>query len=418
MGNKIKYVVFVMCLVVQVSFSQQTSKSLNNKKVVFVIVDGISTDMLQKAPTPFLDSIANTGSYTKAYVGGKKGGYSQTPTISAVGYNSLLTGTWVNKHNVYGNSIKKPNYNYPTIFKVFKDQYPTKKTAIFSTWLDNRTKLIEGESETKNVEIDYAFDGLEIDTINYPHDAYKQYIKKIDNDVADDAARYIKTNAPDLSWVYLEYTDDVGHGLGDSPQLDDAITYEDTLVGKIWNAIKIREANFNEDWLLVVTTDHGRSPKDGRHHGGQTDRERATWIVTNEKNTNSYFKNETLAITDIYPTMLRFLNIDVSKDIAYEIDGTPFIGEVDAYGLSAVKEGDKIVIRWKNNSDKNVKGTIYTSTTNLFKEGKKDTYIKEVTVSLTNEETTLSLKKHMGKMLKIVLETPNNVLNTWYINNN
>ncbi|WP_077401243.1 alkaline phosphatase family protein [Cellulophaga omnivescoria] len=418
MGNKIKYVVFVMCLVVQVSFSQQTSKSLNNKKVVFVIVDGISTDMLQKAPTPFLDSIANTGSYTKAYVGGKKGGYSQTPTISAVGYNSLLTGTWVNKHNVYGNSIKKPNYNYPTIFKVFKDQYPTKKTAIFSTWLDNRTKLIEGESETKNVELDYAFDGLEIDTINYPHDAYKQYIKKIDNDVADEAARYIKTNAPDLSWVYLEYTDDVGHGLGDSPQLDDAITYEDALVGKIWNAIKIREANFNEDWLLVVTTDHGRSPKDGRHHGGQTDRERATWIVTNEKNTNSYFKNETLAITDIYPTMLRFLNIDVSKDIAYEIDGTSFIGKVDAYGLSAVKEGDKIVIRWKNNSDKNVKGTIYTSTTNLFKEGKKDTYTKEVTVSLTNEETTLSLKKHMGKMLKIVLETPNNVLNTWYINNN
>ncbi|WKB79819.1 alkaline phosphatase family protein [Cellulophaga lytica] len=418
MGNKIKYVVFVMCLVVQVGFTQQTSKPINNKKVVFVIVDGISTDMLQKAPTPFLDSIANTGSYTKAYVGGKKGGYSQTPTISAVGYNSLLTGTWVNKHNVYGNSIKKPNYNYPTIFKVFKDQYPSKKTAIFSTWLDNRTKLIEGESETKNVELDYAFDGLEIDTINYPHDAYKQYIKKIDNDVAVEAARYIKTDAPDLSWVYLEYTDDVGHGLGDSPQLDDAITYEDALVGKIWNAIKIREAKFNEDWLLVVTTDHGRSPKDGRHHGGQTERERATWIVTNEKNTNSYFKNETLAITDIYPTMLRFLNIDVSKDIAYEIDGTPFIGEVDGYGLSAVKEGDKIVVRWKSNSDKNVKGTIYTSTTNLFKEGKKDTYTKEVTVSLTSEETTLSLKKHTGKMLKIVLETPNNVLNTWYINNN
>ncbi|AIM60473.1 nucleotide pyrophosphatase [Cellulophaga lytica] len=407
-----------MCLVVQLGFTQQTSKPINNKKVVFVIVDGISTDMLQKAPTPFLDSIANTGSYTKAYVGGKKGGYSQTPTISAVGYNSLLTGTWVNKHNVYGNSIKKPNYNYPTIFKVFKDQYPSKKTAIFSTWLDNRTKLIEGESETKNVELDYAFDGFELDTTNYPHDTYKQYIKKIDNDVAVEAARYIKTDAPDLSWVYLEYTDDVGHGLGDSPQLDDAITYEDALVGKIWNAIKIREAKFNEDWLLVVTTDHGRSPKDGRHHGGQTERERATWIVTNEKNTNSYFKNETLAITDIYPTMLRFLNIDVSKDIAYEIDGTPFIGEVDAYGLSAVKEGDKIVIRWKNNSDKNVKGTIYTSTTNQFKEGKKDTYTKEVTVSLTSEETTLSLKKHTGKMLKIVLETPNNVLNTWYINNN
>ncbi|SFW48826.1 alkaline phosphatase family protein [Cellulophaga fucicola] len=418
MRLQLKYVLLFSFLTAQLCVAQENENTTKEKKVVFIIVDGISTDMLQKAPTPFLDSIAASGSYSKAYVGGKKDGYSETPTISAVGYNSLLTGTWVNKHNVYGNSIKKPNYNYPTIFKVFKDQYPKKTTAIFSTWLDNRTKLIEGLGDAKNVKLDYAFDGFELDTISYPHDAYKQYIKKIDNDVAVEAARYIKTDAPDLSWVYLEYSDDVGHGLGDSPQLDAAITYEDALVGKIWNAVKEREANFNEDWLLVVTTDHGRSPKDGRHHGGQTDRERATWIVTNEKNTNSYFAKETLAITDIYPSMLRFLNIDVSKEVRFEIDGTPFIGEVDAYGLSAVKEGDKIVIRWKNNSDKTVKGIIYTSIANQFKEGEKDIYKREAKVSLANEETTLLLKKHTGKMLKIVLETPNNVLNTWYINNN
>lgn len=72
----------------------------------------------------------------------RKGGYSETPTISAVGYNSLLTGTWVNKHNVFGNDIKAPNYNYPTIFRLFKNQFPNKKTAVFSTWEDNRTKLI------------------------------------------------------------------------------------------------------------------------------------------------------------------------------------------------------------------------------------------------------------------------------------
>ncbi|WFO15685.1 alkaline phosphatase family protein [Cellulophaga baltica 4] len=330
----------------------------------------------------------------------------------------MLTGTWVNKHNVYGNSIKAPNYNYPTIFEVFKAQYPNKKTAIFSTWLDNRTKLIEGIGSDKNVTLDYAFDGFELDTIKYPHDSLRQYIKNIDKLVAEEAARYIKTEAPDLSWVYLEYSDDVGHGLGDSPQLDLAITYEDNLVGKIWNAVKEREANFNEDWLLIVTTDHGRSPKDGRHHGGQTDRERATWVVTNEKNTNDFFKNELVAITDIYPTMLRFLNIEVSKEVHYEIDGTPFIGPVDAFDLTASKESDTIVLRWKNATKNGEKGTFYTSNTNEFKEGKKDTYKKVARVSLANEETTLSLKKHKGKMLKIVLETPNNVLNTWYINNN
>ncbi|UKJ07772.1 hypothetical protein [Solitalea lacus] len=53
---------------------------------------------------------------------GEKGGYSETPTISAVGYNSLLTGVWFNKHNVPDNDIKNPNYNYQKIFRLFKEQ--------------------------------------------------------------------------------------------------------------------------------------------------------------------------------------------------------------------------------------------------------------------------------------------------------
>lgn len=90
-----------------------------NKKAIFVIVDGISSDVIEKINTPHLDAIAKVGGYTKAHVGGEKGGYSETPTISAVGYNSLLTGTWVNKHNVWDNDIAAPNYNYQTIFRFF-----------------------------------------------------------------------------------------------------------------------------------------------------------------------------------------------------------------------------------------------------------------------------------------------------------
>jgi hypothetical protein len=119
------------------------------KKALFVIVDGIAADVIENQPTPFLKTIAKAGGYTRAHVGGEKGGYSQTPTISAVGYNSLLTGTWVNKHNVWGNDIKAPNYHYWTLFRFFKEQYPQKKTAVFSSWLDNRTKLV-GENLPAN----------------------------------------------------------------------------------------------------------------------------------------------------------------------------------------------------------------------------------------------------------------------------
>ncbi len=89
------------------------------KKALFVIVDGIPADVVEKVNTPTLDKIAKIGGYRRAYVGGEKGGYSEMPTVSAVGYNSLLTGTWFNKHNVIDNKIENPNYNYWTIFRFF-----------------------------------------------------------------------------------------------------------------------------------------------------------------------------------------------------------------------------------------------------------------------------------------------------------
>lgn len=141
------------------------------RKTVFIILDGIPGPQLEVTPTPNLDQISQHGGYAAAYVGGQRGGYSETPTISAVGYNSLLTGTWVNKHNVKDNNIRHPNYYYWTIFRHFKTNYPNKKTAVYSTWLDNRTKLVgENLPETGSLQLDYHFDGFEMDTVRFPHD--------------------------------------------------------------------------------------------------------------------------------------------------------------------------------------------------------------------------------------------------------
>ena len=100
-------------------------------KAVFIIVDGIPADVIEKLNPPNFGNIAKAGGFAKMRVGGEKGGYTQTPTISAVGYNSVLTGTYVNKHNVWDNNIKEPNYNYPTIFRLLKQQSPAKKSPFF-----------------------------------------------------------------------------------------------------------------------------------------------------------------------------------------------------------------------------------------------------------------------------------------------
>ena len=311
-----------MALLVSHGYAQE-----NAKKVLFVILDGIPADVLDSVATPNIDKISAIGGYTDASMGGEIGGYSETPTISAVGYNSLLTGVWANKHNVWGNSIKNPNYNYWTVFRMLKEADPTKKTAIFSTWLDNRTKLVGANlPATGDFTFDYYFDGMELDTLNFPHEKDRKYIYQIDEAVSKEAARYIQKDGPDMSWMYLEFSDDMGHGFGNSPQMIDGVEKADVQIGRVWEAIQYREKTFGEDWLIVITTDHGRTD-DGFGHGGHSPRERSTWIVTNSKYTNSHFEG-TPHMVDILPSIANHMNLSIPKKIAMELDGTPFIDEL------------------------------------------------------------------------------------------
>jgi predicted AlkP superfamily pyrophosphatase or phosphodiesterase len=406
----------ILCLLIVVcSFAANAQQKI--KKAVFIIADGIPADVIEKLNTPNLKLIAGQGAYLRAHVGGEKGGYSQTPTISANGYNSLLTSTWVNKHNVWGNDIKAPDYNYWTIFRMLKNASPDKKTGIFSTWTDNRTKLIgEGKPETGGYKVDYVADGYELDTVNFPHDKLSNYIHLADEKSVDEAAKCIKEKAPDLSWVYLEYTDDMGHRYGDSPQYYDAITKMDAQVGRVWAAIQYREKHFNEDWLIIITTDHGRSEKDGKDHGGQSTRQRSTWMVTNYKPLNNYARYYYPAITDITPTIARFMDIKIPEPQLRELDGIPLIGPVSVAQPDANFVQGSIDVSWKALNEKgNVK--IWVSPTNNYKTGQPDEYKLLGEFPVTKEHALIDVKDMPSKFYKVVIEGQYNTVNRWVVLN-
>lgn len=60
----------------------------------------------------------------------------------------------------------------------------------------------------------------------------------------------------------------------------------DLYLYQIIREIDRREAEENEEWLIVVTTDHGGS---GRDHGKQVYEHRTTWVVSNMEIPAEYF---------------------------------------------------------------------------------------------------------------------------------
>lgn len=382
------------------------------KKAVYIIVDGVPADQIERLHAPAIYDIASHGAYARAYTGGEIGGYSQTPTVSAIGYTNLLTSTWLNKHNVGGNDNLKPNYNYWTIFRIAKEQAKDYKTGIYSSWTDNRTVLLgEGKPETNHLKIDYVKDGYELDTVRFPNRELELRIFDIDEQVSKDAAQGIREDAPDLSWVYLWYTDDAGHIKGNGAFFDEYVLKADEQVRRIWEAVKYREAKFDEEWMVVVTTDHGRG-ENGHGHGGQSWRERTTWISTNVP-VNEHFKAGNLAIIDIAPSISRFLGFDVPQDVLWEQDGMPFIGKVDVYDLQTMPYDDSVWLTWKTYSKK-TPVTIYAACDNKYKEGGKDEWIEVATVPAGTNEYKVDLKKlPASKFHKFVVKAPNNHLNRW-----
>lgn len=405
---------FFLVFYLTVFLSSHSFVGFGQKKVVFIILDGIPAAVLENTSTPNLDEIAKKGGYSRAYTGGIKGGYSETPTISAVGYNSLLTGTWANKHNVWGNEIKEPNYNYWTIFRFLKEARPASKIAIFSTWQDNRTKLIGEElSDTGFLKMDFSFDGFELDTVTYPHDSETQYIQKIDNLVSYEAAYQLKNNGPDLSWVYLEYTDDMGHRYGDSPQLSAAVVLADEQVGRIYESIRFREEKFGEDWMIIITTDHGRKAPDGKDHGGQSDRERETWIVTNAQHLNEYFKNEQPAMVDILPTIVRFMDVDVPNAALRELDGVSMIGELSIGQVKAEIQEEEVVLTWLPMESTGNVSISYAKTDQFGQDGIVDNYLKIGDTELALAEFRIPSKDLPTGKLKFWIQGAKNGLGVW-----
>jgi len=238
-----------------------TGLHAQSKHVLIIGLDGVRTDALKLADTPNIDALVATGAVTwDAFAGGafEPSDPTHQATSSGPGWSSILTGVWVDKHGVSDNSFGGNNLaNYPHFFAHVKAALPSNYLSSIVNWDPINDNLLA------------PFPGL------------ADFTKEVnsDNAVETSAVSHLASADPNALFLHFDDCDGAGHSSGFSPS-DSAyistIEKTDEHIGGVLAAVQNRPNYANEDWVVLLSSDHGGNLTS---HGGHSPGERAIWIV-------------------------------------------------------------------------------------------------------------------------------------------
>ena len=234
----------------------------DTRKVLFIGIDGCRWDAMQAANAPNLDNLLNNSVYSS-------NGLTEYQTWSGTGWSNMLTGVWHTKHGVNNNAFTAPNFDtYPDLLSRIETYNPALNTFSVVHWAPLNTQIVQA--------------------------ADQEITMTTDLDVKDAAVELLTTNNPDVLFVAFDDVDHAGHGYGFSPQVPEyieSIEITDVYIGELMTALQNRSNYANEDWLVIVTTDHGGNLAG---HGGGTLEERSIFnIFHNDNFTTQEISRET-----------------------------------------------------------------------------------------------------------------------------
>ncbi|MFT4665693.1 MAG: hypothetical protein ACI8YQ_002908 [Polaribacter sp.] len=240
MQNNIRKLLFLALLLTTSLQAQQ--------KVLVIGIDGARPDALQLANTPNIDNLIADGIYSPHAL-------NDDITISGPGWSAILCGVWSDKHLVTGNDFSNNNYTeYPMIFKYIEEENPDLHTVSFVHWDPINDNIVQDHADFK----------LNLGT---------------DLEVATQAASYMTSNDPDIFFLHFDDVDHAGHGSGftpNNPAYIEAIEEIDVNIGIVLDALIGRPNYAEEDWLILLTPDHGGL---GFSHGGTSQEEQEVFFI-------------------------------------------------------------------------------------------------------------------------------------------
>ena len=271
----------------------ETASAESRPKVLLIGVDGIRVDILQSANTPNFDALAEDGELSLA-------ARTRPHTVSGPGWSSMLTGVWMDKHGVESNDFSSSRYDeYPDFLSRLETINSDLSTLAILDWPPLGTTQDGGPLVGSQVDLVLNVNG---DGVGY--EAADQLSTEL-------AAARLREGDPDATFVYLGNTDVVAHDTSSlSDEYSSSIETADQQIGMLVEAVRARPTYGQEDWLIISSTDHGRTDDGG--HGGESEEELTIYYLISGSSTRSL--SGPGEVVDVACTALTHLGVKIEAD--------------------------------------------------------------------------------------------------------
>ncbi len=255
-------------------FTSELPEGKTEKKAIIIGYDGCRADILaiKSEENSAISTLLSDGaSINLLYCGGVNYPEINTQdTSTAPGWCSILTGQWADVHGVTGNDIPK-SMDAKTLMTTLTEDGTIGSASFITKWAGHFSR----KNATYLPEVQYCQDHALPVTFNKCDDDKASH-QAVLEEIADEACA-------DFIFVIYEPTDSTGHGKGfsfNNPKYKESFLNADAYGYETIEAIKNRETYETEDWLIIITSDHGGIKTD---HGGDSIQERMTFAVMNKE---------------------------------------------------------------------------------------------------------------------------------------